>query len=40
MDLQFIKHTEHFVELGIDVWHMRTEGVFVCAAVVALEVSY
>jgi hypothetical protein len=40
LNLQLVKHAEHFVELGIDVWHMRTEGVFVRAAVVELEVLY
>ena len=39
-DLQLAEHTEHFVELGVDVWHMRTEGVFVRAAIVALETLY
>jgi len=37
LDLQFVKHEEHFVELGVDVWHVRTKSVFVCTAVVALE---
>jgi hypothetical protein len=37
LDLQLIKHTEHFVKLGVNVWHVRTEGIFVRAAVVALE---
>ena len=37
LDLQLVKHTEHFVKLGVNVWHVRTEGVFVGTAVVALE---
>ena len=37
LDLQLVKHTEHFVELGVNVWHVSTESVFVRAAVVALE---
>ena len=37
LDLQLTKHTEHFVKLGINVWHVRMEGVFVRATVVALE---
>lgn len=38
LDLQLVKHIEHFVELGVDVWHVGTEGVFVRAAVVALQI--
>lgn len=37
LDLQLVEHTEHFVKLGVDVWHVRTEGIFVRSAVVALE---
>ena len=37
LDLQLVKHTEHFVKLGVNVRHVRTEGVFVRAAVVTLE---
>jgi hypothetical protein len=37
LDLQLVKHTEHFVKLGVNVWHVRAEGVFVRAAVIALE---
>jgi hypothetical protein len=37
LDLQLVKHTEHFVKLGVDVWHVRTEGIFVRSAVVALK---
>ena len=38
LNLQLVKHTEHFVKLGVNVWHVRTEGVFVRSAVVALEI--
>lgn len=37
MDLQLVKHTEHFVKLCVNVWHVCTEGVLVRAAIVALE---
>jgi hypothetical protein len=37
LDLQLVKHTEHFVKLGVNVWHVRTEGVFVRPAIIALE---
>jgi len=40
LDLQLIKHDEHFVELCVNVWHMGAKGVFVRAAVVTLETLY
>jgi hypothetical protein len=40
LDLQLVKHAEHFVELGVNVWHVGAKGVLVRAAVVALETFY
>jgi hypothetical protein len=36
LDLQVVKHTEHLVKLGVNAWHVHTEGIFVRAVVVQL----
>jgi hypothetical protein len=37
--LELMEHTKCLVKPDIDVWHVCAEGVFVCAAVVALDLS-
>jgi len=36
--LELVEHTKRLVELGVYVWHMGAEGVFVGAAIVALKI--
>lgn len=35
--LQLVKHTEHFIKLSVNVWHVYTKGVFVRSRAVALD---
>ena len=36
--LELVEHTKRLVKLGVYVWHMGAEGVFVGAAIVALKI--